>query len=82
MLGFSRFGHEFNLFLAEQVHSSGLLGEFERVRSSVLVGASQTWVQMSLKFDLSSSKLFEVCYIWVRYHEKMSPNFFSSQTLV
>ena len=26
----------------------------------------QTWVRMSLKFDLSGSKQFEVRYIWVR----------------
>ena len=26
----------------------------------------QTWVRVSLKFDLSSSKLVEVHYIWVR----------------
>ena len=26
----------------------------------------QTWVQVSLKFDLSSLKWFEVHYIWVR----------------
>ena len=31
----------------------------------------QTWVPVSLKFDLSGSKQFEVRYIWVRSNTTM-----------
>ena len=55
---FSRFGSDYGKFLAQQVGSSGFLmgsNAFE-----------QTWVCVSLKLDLSSSKQFKICYIWVQ----------------
>ena len=60
---FSRFGSGFGPFLAKQVWSSGFLEGFERVRCSVLVEESG-FEYLSSKFDLSSSKRFEVRYIW------------------
>ena len=42
-------------------------GLFGGVRIGLKFGfPRQTWIQVSLKFDLSSSKQFEVHYFWVR----------------
>ena len=46
--------------------TSSKFGHFAGVRKgSKFVFGGQAWVQKSSKFDLSSSKQFEVRYIWV-----------------
>ena len=61
---FYRYGPVFGLFLAKQVQSLGFLEGFEWVQISVFSG--RTWVRVSLKFNLSSSKQFKFHYaIWV-----------------
>ena len=69
-LVFPHFGPRFSLFLAEHVSKFRFFGW---VRKSSKFGfGGRTYVRVSSKLDLSSSKLFEVHYIWVRFNTNMS----------
>ena len=54
-----------------KIWSSGFLKGFGYLGSKFSFGR-QTWVRVSLKFDLSSSKWFEVHYIWVRSNSNLN----------
>ena len=52
--------------------TGSMFGLFGVVQKGSKFGLSgQTWVQLSSKFIPSSSKQFEVCYIWVRSNTKL-----------